>query len=331
MARVTMADVARAAGVSKQTVSRVVNAKLETSQETIRRVQEAIAQLGYKPNGIARSLATQQTLSLGLVVPNLSNPYFSEIAQGAEMAAWDKGYSMFLCNVLKDSAHEETALNAFEEKGVDGVILAKSRLSDKKLFPLLKGHRAAVLIHRTAPSDVAGTIRIDDALGAELAVKHLLSSGRQRTALLAGGLVSELSRGRRKGFAAALEAAGHPVRPEYIVPCSTILEGATQDARTLLSKHPEIDGLVCFNVVIAIAAVKACTMLGIRVPEDVAIVAYDDILLAEFVTPSLTTLRVDRFEIGANAVRMLLDRMNGHNKHMEIVMKPELVVRASAP
>jgi len=326
-----MADVAREAGVSKQTVSRILNGKGEASQPTIQRVQEVVSRLGYRPSSIARGLATNRTLTLGLVVPNLSNPYFAEIAEGVEITAWEEGYNTFLCNIFRDPEREEAALQSLEDKHVDGVVVCSSRLPDKRLFSLLKRHRAAVLLNRTAPSEVAGTIRIDDLLGATRAVRCLLAKGRHTVGLLAGPPTSLTARARLGGFTSALKAAGRGVADALIVPCQANAKGGYEAAHALLSAHPDLDGLVCFNDMVAAGALKACKQLGRRVPEDVAVVGNDDIPLAEFVSPALTTLRVSKHDVGTNAVRMLLDRLQGRNQQTEIVLKPELVVRESAP
>lgn len=331
MAKVTMADVARAAGVSKQTVSRVVNGGAETSPETLRKVQAAIARLGYRPNSIARSLTTRQTYTLGLVVPDLSNPYFAEIAQGAELAAWEQGYNTFLSNIFGKLEHEEAALRSFEDRGVDGVILCSMRLPDKKLVPLLELQRAAVLINRVMPTKLAGTIKVDDAWGGKLAVEHLLSAQRRTLGVLAGPSKWPSSRARLKGFVDALEGAGLSPQDELVVNCPSRIEGAQEVAFKLLHDHPEVDGLVCFNDVVAIGALRACHALGVRVPEDVAIVGHDDISFASLVTPSLTTLRIGQQELGRNAVQMLLERIQGRNLQLEMSIKPELIIRESTP
>lgn len=330
MSKITIADVAREAGVSKPTVSRVMNGKGETSQETVRRVQAAIVKLGYRPNSVARSLTTRRTLSLGLIVPDLSNPYFAEIAEGAEMAAWEKGYSMFLCNIFGNLDHEEAALRSFEDRGVDGVIICSTRLPEERLLSLLERQRAAVLINRST-SSTAGTIKIDDIWGATLAVKHLHSRGRHKTGLIAGPRAWPSSQERTKGFLSAMREAGQEVDKDLVVSCPLKVEGAEEAAGALLLRSPQLDSLICFNDVVAVGALRACAKLGKGVPEEIAIIGHDDIPVAGLVTPALTTLRVNKHEIGRNAVRMLLDRMQGQNRQMNILVKPELVVRESAP
>lgn len=329
-ARVTMADVARAAGVSKPTVSRVLNRRGDTSPATIRKVEEAIERLGYRPSRVARSLTTRKTYTLGLTIPELSNPYFAEIAQGAELEAWKHGYKVFLCNVFKEPRQEKAVLESFEDQGVDGVILCSTQLSEKELKALLTRQRAAVLINGSVSAGLAGTITIDHAWGMKLAVDHLLRSGKRHLALLAGPSDWPTAKTRMSGFKAALESAGLEVDPDLIASCTQV-EGAARMTRHLLAHKGDPDGIVCFNDIIAAGALKTCLEQGVRVPDDVAVIGNDDIPMASLLTPTLTTLRVPKLDIGASAVRMLLDRMAGRNLQMDMVFKPDLVLRQSAP
>jgi len=331
---ITISDVAREAGVSTQTVSRVLNNKGEISPTTRRLVSEVIQRLGYRPNAVARSLVTRRTLSLGLVVPDIANPFFPEIARGAEDVALAAGYSVFLCNTIEQAEREVAVLRLLEEKRVDGVVVCSARLPDEQLVPMLKRQHAVVLVNRTVPNETAGTVRVDDASGSRQAVGHLLAGHRRRLAMLAGPENSHSGRERVHGFRNAVGDAGGLHDPSSIVSCPPYLEGGYQAATSLLSANRGIDGLVCYNDLVAIGALQACHDLGVRVPDDVAIVGCDDILLARLVTPSLTTMRVSKYEIGASAVRMLLGRIagSGHRgERAEVVIRPELVARASAP
>jgi LacI family transcriptional regulator len=164
--KVTIADVAREAGVSSQTVSRVINNKGELKPETRRSVIDVIERMGYRPSSIARSLATNRTFTLGLSVPDIDNPFWPGIARGIEEVAWEHGYHVFLCNTTEDPKREEAVLQLLEDKRVDGVIVAGSRLPDERLLPLIEKHRAAVLVNRVLASGAAGSVRIDAAHGA---------------------------------------------------------------------------------------------------------------------------------------------------------------------
>ena len=329
--RITIADVAREAGVSRQTVSRVLNGKGEIRASTRESVMRVIERLGYSPSGIARSLATNKTLTVGLVVPDITNPFFPEIARGVEDVARERGYEMFLCNSVEDPAREESVLRALEDKRVDGTIICSSRLPDERLFPRLRQQRAAVLVNRLASPELAGTVRVEDTEGTLQAVNHLLDGGRRVIGFLCGPPNSHSARERARGFKTALSGGGDGLDETLMRPCSPNPEGGYEAARDLLSERPDVDGLVCYNDLVAVGALRACAELGSGVPDDVAVVGCDDIMVASLLSPALTTLRVPKYEIGASAARMLIDRIGGRPGESEVVLHPELVVRESAP
>ncbi|MCU0508756.1 MAG: LacI family transcriptional regulator [Anaerolineae bacterium] len=330
--RVNISDVAREAGVSSQTVSRALNNKGEISVETRQRVLEIVRRLGYRPNTLARGLVTQKTCTLGLVVPDIANPFFSEVARGAEDAAHFAGYSLLLCNAMEDPEREMEALRTLEAQRVDGILLCSSRLAAPKLEALLGRLPPVVLANREPASEAMHSVSIDDEFGALAAMRHLLRSGRRQVGLLAGPPASSSGARRTAGHRAALAEAGLPARPELIVPCAPHLEGGVEGATALLTRYPEIDALLCYNDLVAVGALQACAGLDRRVPEDVAVVGFDDIPLAALVTPPLTTLRSDRRMLGAELVRLMLQALEGCPGGCEnVVLKPELIVRASAP
>ena len=332
--RVTMADVAREAGVSLMTVSRVVNNKRDVSPATRQRVLKVIERLGYRPSGIARGLATRHTGTLGLVIPDVANPFFSDVARGAEHEAYAEGYNVFLCNTDEDPQREVAILQSLEDKLVDGVVLCSSRLDEGELRRVLARHPAVVLFNRRleGQGDGVGTVLLDDVRGGRVATQYLLDRGRRAVGLLAGPPASRSGRWRDQGYRAALAAAGLSYNPAWARHCSPVVDGGQEAARELLTAHPELNALFCYNDLVAVGALQACVELGRRVPEDVAVVGFDDIPLAALVTPPLTTCRVPRYELGVQAMRLLLDQIGGcPDECPEIVLRVELIVRASAP
>jgi len=330
--RVTMADVAHEAGVSIMTVSRVLNQKRDVSLTTRRRVLSVIEQLGYRPSGIARGLATQRTGTLGLVVPDVTNPFFADVAGGVERSAHAGGYNVFLCNTAEDPRRELAVLQSLEEKRVDGIVLCSSRLDEATLRAQLQRHPAVVLVNRPPQGDHISTVVIDDETGARRATEHLLATGRQAIGLLSGPAASYSGRRRREGYRAALSAAGLPENPAWVRACLPTVDGGCEQTRALLAKHLKLSALLCYNDLVAVGALRACADLGRRVPDDLAIVGYDDIALAALVTPPLTTCRVPRRELGAQATRLLLNQIGGCAGDCgPVVLQPELIVRASAP
>lgn len=330
--RITMTEVARRAGVSLMTVSRVVNNKEDVSESTRQRVLKIIEDSGFRPSSIARSLVTQRTGTLGLVVPDIDNPFFSGLVSGVESQAYSNGYNVFLCNTNEDAQREQSILVSLEEKMIDGLILCSSRLPDEELRAAAERFPAVVIISRQLPGAGLGTALIDDRLGGNLAVTHLLRTGRRRIGLITGPAISFSSQGRLSGYRQALEDAGIPFRDQLVYRCRPVQEEAAQAVRHLLSICPNLDGLFCHNDLVAVGALQALKQYGICVPDDVAVVGYDDIPIAAWVTPALTTCRVERFELGSQAMRLLLERIrNSNHQEREVVVSPRLVVRQSAP
>lgn len=329
--RITIADVAEKADVSAMTVSRVLNNKGEISEATRQHVLSVMRELGYRPNRVARSLATAKTLKIGVIVPSISSAYFGAVLEGAEGLFWDRGYHMMLCNTGEDTRREQTILDLFEEDRADGVLVLSSHLSGESLSAYLRKQRAAVVINSEVESGVACHVRTDEQRSMMMAVTHLVNNGRRCLAYVGGDWTTYAGRQRHLSFVAALEAAGLPVDPAYITSCNR--RGGYSTARQLLQNHPEVNGLICFNDEIAAGALRACFDLGRRIPDEVAVIGYDDIFLAELLHPSLTTLRLSltKREVGALAGRMLLERIEGSSIRDEVVLEHELVVRESAP
>lgn len=329
--RVTMADVAREAGVSLMTVSRALNDKDGISDETRIRIQEVVARLGYRPSGIARGLVTKRTGTLGLVVPDNSNPYFSEVGRGVEHAAYARGYNVFLCNTEEDPQRETIVLESLTDKQVDGLILCSPRLLDDELRKALSYFPACVLINRVIDNHDSSAIRSDDVNGARRAVHHLIEGGHRAIGMLAGPERSFSGRLRQSGYLAAFAEAGIPHDVGWIQYCPPMVEASHQAAVELLSHYPQLTALFCFNDLVAVGAIKACAELGRNVPDDMAIIGFDDIPLASLVTPTLTTIHIPRYEIGWRAGEMLLAKIEGKPVQDLTVLPVELALRASAP
>ncbi len=327
--RITLADVAARAGVSLMTVSRVVNDRPGVGSETRERVREAIDALGYRPNIVARGLKAASSRSIGLMVPDVTNPYFPELVRGAEDVAIEHGYTLLLTNVIEDANRETLALRTFEDHMVDGVIACSPRLDNEDLYPLLKRHRAVVLVNRRTDPKIAGSVRIDHELGARLLVRHLHQLGCRTFGFLTGPPHSHAGRERMLGVDRETRELGIEFSHARTVPCAPTVEGGVEAAGELFEREPGIDALMCFNDLVAAGAMQALKERGRRVPEDVAVVGYDDIVFARMFTPALTTIKAPTYELGQQAAGMLLDRMQGRGHGIDIVLQPELMVRDS--
>jgi LacI family transcriptional regulator len=326
-----MADVAREAGVSLMTVSRALNGKDGISDVTRNRVYAVVERLGYRPSGIARGLVTKRTGTLGLVVPDNSNPYFSEVGRGVEHAAFARGHNVFLCNTEEDAQRETIVLQSLTEKQVDGLILCSPRLPDADLINALSYFPACVLVNRVIENHDSAAIRTDDDNGARMAIHHLIQRGHRVIGMLAGPERSYSARIRKTGYLAAFAEAGIPHDDGWIQHCLPMVEASQKAAVDLLGRYPEMTALFCFNDLVAIGAMKACTELGRRVPEDLAIIGFDDIPLASLVTPTLTTVQLPRYEIGRRAAELLFAKLEGQATQNVTVLPIKLILRASAP
>ena len=337
--RVTIAEVARRAGVSMMTVSRVVNDKDGVGPATRQRIRLLINQLGYRPSSIARGLATQRTGTLGLVVPDVANPFFADVVSGAEQVAYQQGFSLLLCNTEEDPQRELDVLQLLEEKRVDGIMLCSSRLAPGPLRQALAHYPAAVLVNQqlmpAEGTSIVGAVLLDDELGGQIIASHLVHRGHHRIGYLSGPTTSFSGQRRGRGYHAALSTAGIEPQPGWIHACWPTVAGGQQASRKLLNQHPELTALLCFNDLVAVGVLQAAAEAGRRVPDDLAVTGYDDIELAALVTPSLTTCRVDRETLGRRAASLLLEHLSGslgESPRIEtITLKPELIVRASAP
>lgn len=330
-----MSDVANKAGVSLMTVSRVLNNKEEVATETRQRIQAIIADLGYRPSGVARSLATQRTATIGLIVPDIANPYFSGIAQGVAQVAYAEDFSVLLCDCNEEPERELEMLHVLDDKRVDGVIIAAPRLNSLQLLPELERHRDVIIINRHFENgnhnSVIGYVVNDDQEGCRKAIEYLLNCGHSTVGFLAGPQASYGSQRRMLGYRQALLDAGVPFDPAIIRHCPPNVKGGQESARLLLNDHPEITSLFCFNDLVAIGALQTCTEIGKHIPEDIAIVGFDDIPMASWVNPPLTTCQVAFEEMGHLAMQLLIQHIGGcYEGCQNIVLQPHMVKRLSA-
>jgi len=332
--RPTAADVARLTGVSMMTVSRVMNDLPGVSVETRQRVRQICDQIGYRPSQIARGLATRHSATIGLVMPDVSNPFFSQIARGAEDAAYELGYSLFLINTAENPERERSALETLWQQEIDGAILCSPRLMTDKLMPFVERFPAVVLVNRELekPSSGIGTINVDDRLGAQLAVQKLIAFGRRRIGFVAGPVTSISSQRRLEGYRKSLCEAGLGFNPNLVEYCEPLTDGGCKAAHLLLDRFADLDALFCFNDLTAVGAIQACLEIKRNIPTEVAVIGADDIPLASLVTPRLSTLRVDPNRIGRQAMTMLAEAIsNPKLSPNPVVVQPELILRQSTP
>lgn len=331
MRRVTIKDIAREADVSPQTVSRAINDKGEISPQTREQILSIARRLGYRPNSIARSLATRRTQNVGLVVPDVSNPFFAGVARGIEDAAHQANYNVFLCNTDENLERETSAIHSLEAQRVDGLILCSSRLSEQQLAKLADQYQPLVLVNRQIEHAQTGSVVVDDMRGAAEAVRYLLQLGHRRIGLLAGPTTSHSSRERTMGYLEAMWACMEEVPVSWQIHCPPQVEGGRLAAHELLLHAPELTALLAYNDLVAVGALRACAELGRAVPSQCAIVGCDDVPLAALVSPALTTVHIPTYNLGRQALGLLLDMMADPDQQPKpIIVSPHLVIRDSS-
>ena len=304
--RITIDDVARAAGVSRQTVSRAINDQRGISAQTRERVLKIAHEMNYRPSSLARGLARRRTRTLGLVLPNIANPFFSSIARGIGEVARTNGFSVFLCDTDDRPDQELQAIHTLEEHWVDGMLLCSCRLSDDVLLALAERYRPIVLVNRALDHRAIGYALYDNATGTQEAVRYLVGLGHTKIGMILGSPISRSGAERQRGYAMAMTEAGLSFEPGWMCFSHPLVEGGEQAAKDLLLQCPDLTALVVYNDLRAVGAMRACKEMGLRVPADVSVVGHDDIPLASLVTPTLTTVRIPTYAHGRQAMTLLL-------------------------
>jgi LacI family transcriptional regulator len=329
MQRCTLENVASAVGVSTMTVSRALNGRPGVGPEARRRILEAAADLGYRPSRVARGLARCKTSTLGLVLPDISNPFFSILAKGAIDVARVADKNVFIMNTDEDPALEEEALASLAGEAIDGVIVAGSRLPKAALAAAIARFDAAVFINRAPTGPRVDAVNVDDRAGAAEAITYLIGRGRRRIACIAGPRSSVSGSRRLAGYREGLESGGLPFARAIVERCVPTLEGGAEALRTLLDRVPEIDALVAYNDLAAIGAMRALLETGRSVPGDVSVIGSDDVPYATIVRPALSTIRVDLTALGRNAMSRLLALGEGDRLEPSPIIRPQLLIRES--
>ncbi len=323
-------DVARESGVSVFTVSAVVNNKSHVGKKLRERVEEAIRKLKYRPNLIARSLAQQRTNTIGMIVPDIANPFFPMVVRGAEDAAQKHGYNLLLCNSDDSLDKEERAIELLLSKRVDGILLTKA--SEDFRPPLRQMIKEAgipfVLVMRTYPKLTKDAVITDDYQGAYDAVCHLARSGRRRIGLISGPLKVSNAMARWQGFQEALKANGLTFEKELMVEGDYRIESGFRAGHTLLSHRP--DGIYVANHLMTVGLLKAAEEMGLSCPEDFGLVSFDDYPWLGVFRPKLTTVELPKHQLGSESAELLMERISGSRKKAEVrKLQPELRIRES--
>lgn len=329
---VTLRDVAQKAGVSAMTVSRVVNGSSGVDVETQRRVEEAILALHYIPNRLARSLVSQQTKTIGLIVPDVVNPFFAPVVRGAETTARKAGYRVLLCNSEGDLRLEREYIEDLVAHRVEGLLLAPagdhSRLA---LLPLLKGGFPLVLLDRAVPETDCDIVISDNVAGAKKLTEHLIAVGHRRIAHFTDSDDVSTGRDRLEGYRQGLATAGIPASDDLIFPTTTDRMGGYRAAQLMLELDPLPTAIFTVNNMTALGAMQALRERGISVPEDIGLVCFDDVEHLAVLSPFLTVVDQPGETFGSLGAQLLFERISGKagNRSRRIVLQADLIVRKS--
>lgn len=333
---VSIEDIARVAGVSHSTVSRALRNSPIISLEMRERIQQLAREMKYVPNGIAQSLQKQRTNTIGLVVTTVADPFFGEVVRGVEEVAQAAQMSVLLNASHNDPDREIAAIETFQHRRVDGIIVADSRLSANYKMQSRQIEVPTILINSQAeePTETLNFVTIEDRLGAQLAVEHLIQLGHRAIGYLGVGNRPRTNHLRLEGYRAVMQAASLTCPAEWVVVAGAGNLRHEDDALVGQQLLPRllkagVTAVFCHNDMLAVGALMACRELGLQVPGDLSLVGFDDIALAKYVTPPLTTIHQPMLELGRSAMQMLLDLLD-HKEVSNKVLQPFLVARESS-
>jgi len=307
-------EVAEKAGVSVSTVSHVINGTRYVSDELSEKVLSAMERLNYKPNLVARSLRRKQTNSMGLIVADISNPFFSEMARHVEYLANLQNYSVILCNSGGDAAKEEFYIHRLQELQVDGIIVVSSSIQPSRLNKLMDKDIPLILVDMEYPGYEIDSISVDNIQGGEIAVNHLIELGHCKIACIAGLREYSPSEGRLDGYRLALRKAGIELDESLIFLGDFSIANGFSAAQKILAMENPPTAIFASCDLIAIGAMRAAFNMGIQIPKDLSIIGFDDIFISQFINPTLTTVKQPIIEMADEAVNCLMDRMRDPEK-----------------
>jgi LacI family transcriptional regulator len=328
----TIRDVARRAGVAPITVSRVISRRGYASAETRSKVESAVAELGYVPNQVASSLRSKRTSLLALVLTDITNPYFTQIARGVEDTASDSGYTVIYCNTDESLLEEQKYIQVLLQNRVAGVLLVPAAGETRSVELLKHNHTPVVVLDRRLPGAQVDVVLSDSVGGAFQLVRLLLDCGHRRIALLNGPPGVSTADDRLAGYHKALDAAGIPQEMRLVLAGAYTQESGYELSCQALDQRPQPTALFAANNFIAIGALRFVQDAGLSVPADIALVGFDDLPIALITFPFLTVASQPAYEMGKCATELLLSRLSGEDERppQQIILPTELIVRQSS-
>ncbi len=331
----TIIEVAKRAGVSTATVSNVIRATRRVSKERTERVHQAIHELNYSPNQIARSLKVKQTRMLAMVLPDITNPFFPEIIRGAEDAAFDRGYFLLTANTDEQPGRERRILAALRSYRVDGILLATAQSlvgqDTSHIAGVVEAGVSVVCLDRAVPEVPTDAVLLDNIGGARECVRHLIKQGHRRIAIITGALRLQTGLERLQGYKLALEDAGIEIDPKLVLEGDFRLESGRRRAEQVLKNKSRPTAIFVCNGLMAQGVLQAFEELQVACPGDVALATFDDISLEHGFHPHVTSVVQPSYDMGARAVSILMDRIEGKlsGSWSTVRVAPKLVLRES--
>jgi DNA-binding LacI/PurR family transcriptional regulator len=330
----TIKDVAQRAGVSHPTVSRALRGDPSVRLETTRRIHQAAQELGYVPSAAARSLKTNRTRAIGVLVHRVSDPFYAEVLDGIQDTIQAARYSLLLASTNNDRTREEAILRAMTERRVDGLILCSMFITPERRRELDPRRTPLVLIHNRAAEMTPDTLYHDDRLGMRELTRYLITLGHTRLGFIGNARAGRVTEERLAGFYEETQAAGLEIPEEYVVSAvSGLAAAAVAPCRALLALREPPTAILCFDDLLAIGAIQALVQCNKRVPADCSITGFDNIPIAEVVNPPLTTFNQPKYTLGTRAANLLLNLIDanadGAREPEVLVLRGEILVRAS--
>ncbi len=326
----TVLDIAREAGVSLGTVSNVINENAPVSDSLRKRVLDAISRLEYQPSQLARGLRRNKTAIMGMIIPDITNPFFPAVVRGAEDVAYQNSYQLMLCNADNDPAKERAYLHELRSYQMAGLILIPSVNSQMDPRKDLPRNCPVVCLDRRPPGWEGDSVTVDNTSGARAGTEHLLAMGHRRVSAITGNLRLANARERLEGFRVALKKAGVTLDPEYVQEGRFDRLSGYEKTRTLLQLRPRPTAIFASNDLIALGVLAALRESGLKSPDDISVLGFDDLEFAEFISPALTTIAQPGYQMGAKGANILVKRIQGSTHPTErVVLATELKIRQS--
>ncbi len=327
----TIKDIAHKAGVAPSVVSRALNNKYGVKDSTKNLIIKLAQEMNYYPNTAARSLVTRKTETIGIMMADISEPFYSQLIKGMEYIANQTGYALIFSNSYETVEHNRVLQKMINAQRVDGLIIVGSNIQEKNFsLALLEQEIPFVLVERNFSDPRVNCIWVDNVEGAYLATKHLVEKGHRKIAHITGNLYYQVALDRLEGYKKALYESGIDYSEELVVSGNFVGQGGYETMNDILRHHPQCTAVFVASDAMAYGALQAINEAGLNAPDDIAIIGFDDLDFSSLTNPPLTTIRQPRYEMGQKAMELLTDILRGGQKNgVKICLNPEIIIRRS--